>query len=114
MKELMNKFEKRKSETGDANIKLQIAVVKKFLQQQAEEKRQSTEAKRQPAQPQSTGTSWGWLGSALNSRQRKGPRLSPRLSVHPSPSGQPRCHGSERRGQHVRIRNLAAQASTRL
>merc|ERR1711964_293441 len=35
--------------------------------QQAEEKRQRTEAKQQPAQPQSTGTSWGWLGSALNS-----------------------------------------------
>jgi len=74
MEELMNKLEKRKSETGDANMKLQIAVVKKFLQQQAEEKRQAdeekrqgTEAKQQPAQPQSTGTSWGWLGSALNS-----------------------------------------------
>merc|ERR1711964_538733 len=73
MEELMNKLE-RKNETGDANMKLQIAVVKKFAEIQAEEKqradekkRQEAEAQQQPAQSQPTGTSWGWLGSALSS-----------------------------------------------
>merc|ERR1711964_385170 len=73
MEELMNKLE-RKNETGDASMKLQIAVVKKFLEKQAEEKqradekkRQEAEPKQQPAQLQPTNTSWGWLGNALSS-----------------------------------------------